>query len=82
MSYYNLLAISIEEMWPEALPAFAIIAGCVTFTGLALRFLDKYEHNGKVSYKIEFLNIIVVLYHGCCLDKNNQISLLHTLTIP
>ena len=48
-------------MWPEALPAFAIIAGCVTFTGLALRFLDKYEHNGKVS-----LGLIRLLFTCTC----------------
>ena len=36
-------------MWPEALPAFGIIVGCITVTGLALRFIDKFEHSGKVS---------------------------------
>lgn len=36
-------------MWPEVLPAFGIIVGCITVTGLALKYLDRYEHSGKVS---------------------------------
>lgn len=34
-------------MWPEALPAFGIIAGCVVITGMSLSFLNKWEHKGK-----------------------------------
>lgn len=45
-------------MWPEALPPFIIIAACITATGLGLKYLDKYEYGGKVSYRKVHL--------GCC----------------
>lgn len=34
-------------MWPEALPAFGIIATMVVVTGSGLLFLDKWQNNGK-----------------------------------
>lgn len=36
------------EMWPEALPSLIIIAGCITITGLGLKYLDRYQNGGKV----------------------------------
>ena len=36
-------------MWPEALPAFGIIATMVVVTGSGLLFLDKWQNNGKVA---------------------------------
>ena len=39
------------KMWPEALPAFGIIAGCIVVTGMSLSFLNKWEHKGKVTIK-------------------------------
>ena len=38
-----------REMWLEALPPFIIIGGCITVTGIALKYLDKFENKGKVS---------------------------------
>lgn len=34
-------------MWPEALPPFIIIAGCIAFTGYAIKYLDRWENKGK-----------------------------------
>jgi len=35
-------------MWPEALPALAIIAGCLWFTGVSVKAIDRWEYEGKV----------------------------------
>ena len=54
-------------MWPEVLPAFGIIVGCITVTGLALKYLDRYEHSGKVSV------------YMCCVEWWALIGTLSTL---
>ena len=54
-------------MWPEVLPAFGIIVGCITATGLALKYLDRYEHSGKVSVYmccVEWWALIGTLLHS------------------
>lgn len=42
-------------MWPEALPPFVIIASCIAFTGMAMNFLDRWEHGGKVTLGLVLL---------------------------
>ena len=36
-------------MWYEALPSFAIIAGVICVSGLAIKGLDRLFHDFKVS---------------------------------
>lgn len=36
------------KMWPESLPSLIIIAGCITVTGLGLKYLDRWQNGGKV----------------------------------
>ena len=40
-----------QEMWPEVLPSFIIIASCITITGLGLKYVDRWQNGGKVCHK-------------------------------
>lgn len=41
-------------MWLEILPPFAIMVGALSFTGLALGLLDRFQTGGKVSLLVGF----------------------------
>lgn len=45
-------------MWYEALPAFIIMASCITATGYGMKFLDKLFLEGKVTCLVGRLLII------------------------
>lgn len=42
-------------MWIEALPPFLIIAGSLTFTAVAFKFIDRLSNDGKVNTSNEWL---------------------------
>ena len=38
------------QMWYEALPPFIIIVGCITVTGVGMKYIDRLFLEGKVNW--------------------------------